>query len=415
MLKITPLHTGEQVDNQRVTSIRDLWQDYKSEVFFFLILSSCVAMSHWLSRYIPAEFMETVLTPIQHGANAAVCCVGAWALFRHSEGMRVRKSFAWALVAWCISEVVFMVQQYVWHMPVFHFGNEALTSFMMLAGNLLGWLLLLYPTVALRPHWLNWKRGTLLLLPMVALVALDYVVPLDLRWLIALYPAVLFALVLTHLRAYRIWCEENYSSMDNIDVQWIVRYLLMLLVVAVSYMYMMVSDNPCRAFTQNLLLLFVFAYSTEQILFRKDPWEEVTSEGVKELENEGYKESACPSKKEANAKSNAAQRKKLESWMAKEKPYLKPDFQLMDLRQVLPMNRTYLSQFIRDEFGCSFYQFVINYRMEEAKRLLREHPELTIEQVATRSGFSSRIVFSRTFTKETGISPREWSQQCNNK
>lgn len=397
-------------DSKNHRMLRELWQDYKSEVFFFLILSSCVAMSHWLSRYISAEFMDNVLIPIQHGAMLAACAIGAWVLFRHAEGMRVRKAFAWTLVVWGASEIVFMLQHFVWHMQVFHYGNEALTSFMMLAGNFLGWLFLLYPTIALRPHWLNWKRGTMLLLPMVALVALDYMVPLDLRWLIAIYPAVLFALVLTHLRAYRIWCEENYSSMEHIDVQWIVRYLLMLLVVAVSYAYMMVSDSPTRAFTQNALLFFVFAYSTEQILFRRDPWENVQRDEVPYTNDDILTTAEVHS-----TKSYAAQRKKLERWMAKEKPYLRPDFQLMDLRAVLPMNRTYLSQFIRDEYGCSFYQFVTNYRMEEAKRLLREHPELTVEQVATRSGFSSRIVISRTFTKETGMSPREWSLQCNNK
>ena len=81
--------------------------------------------------------------------------------------------------------------------------------------------------------------------------------------------------------------------------------------------------------------------------------------------------------------------------------------------EVLPMNRTYLSQFIKAEYGCSFYQFVNHLRIEEAKRLKLAHPELKMEEIATRCGFSCRNVFSNVFARETGMSPREWYKKCN--
>lgn len=95
--------------------------------------------------------------------------------------------------------------------------------------------------------------------------------------------------------------------------------------------------------------------------------------------------------------------------MEAEKPYLNPEFRLLDLRQVLPLNRTYLSQLINEEYGCNFYQFVTNYRIEEAKRLMTEHPNMKIQDVADQCGFSSPVVFSRTFMRETGKSPRDWN------
>ncbi|MBO4250072.1 MAG: AraC family transcriptional regulator [Paludibacteraceae bacterium] len=424
-VKNYPPHTGEQVDNQCVTSIRDLWYNYKSEVVFFLILSSCVALGHYLSRYIPTELFDDVLAPLQNAVTTAICLFGAYVLFRHSDGLRIRKSCAWALVAWGIADGVLLLQTYVFHTPVFHLGTEALNSYTMLMGNFLGWLLLVYPTESLRPGWMNWKIAMYQLLPMIALVILDYFVAWDLRWMIAFYPVVLFVFVCTHIRAYRIWCEENYSSMDRIDVQWIVRYLIMLFVMGVSYAYMCVSDNPCRSFTQNILLVFMFAYSTEQILFRKDPWEGIKVESLEFRDERNNRSNECEirsSQVESNKLNDAndandgndAQRAALEHWMRETKPYLNPDFQLMDLRAVLPMNRTYLSRFIRDEFGCTFYQFVNKYRIDEAKRLMTEQPEMRLADVATRSGFSSREAFARTFTQVTGLSPREWEKECNN-
>ena len=115
---------------------------------------------------------------------------------------------------------------------------------------------------------------------------------------------------------------------------------------------------------------------------------------------------------ETNAETaRPAYRQTLEEWMENEKPYLNPDFKLLDLRKVLPLNRTYLSQFIHNEYDCSFYQFVNRYRIEEYQRLKTEHPEMKIGELSARCGFSSPTVFTRTFTAITGSTPSEWGKK----
>lgn len=379
------------------TTLRDLWHNYRGELFFFLILSATVALGHWASHFIPVELIDNAILPFQHGANVAICLLGACLLFLHSDGLRIRKASAYALVIWGLADASLLMQDYLLHLPVLRIGSDELNAYTLFFGNFLGWVLLIYPTETIRPGWLNWKRALLQLVPMAAFVTLDYWVPVDLRPVIALYPAVLIGMLLSHIRAYRIWCEENYSSMDHIDVQWIVRYLAMVLVMGLSYIYILLSDNPGRVVTQNALLFFLYCYAIEQILFRKDPWtylatNETNGREEEEDENENQPDWAA----------------QLEQWMTTEKPYLKSDFQLIDLRTVLPMNRTYLSQFINNTYGCSFYQFVNRYRVEEAKRLLRECPELKMADVASRSGFSSQSTFTKIFTKETGFTPRDW-------
>ena len=287
-----------------------------------------------------------------------------------------------------------------------------LTSYELLICNLLGWVLLLYPTEALRPGWFTGRKALWQLLPLCALCVLDYVVPVNLGLIIAFYPFVLAALLITHMRTYRIWCEENYSTLDDIDVQWIMRYLIMLLMLAVGFLYICMTHSHTRAFTQRWLILLLMCYSTEQILFRRDPWQLLhQSEKVEATEPE----SECvPDETEETSAPNevhAAYREALEHWMESEKPYLNPDFRLIDLRKVLPLNRTYLSQFINAEYGCTFYQFVNRYRIEEAKRLKIENPDMKVGEVSDRCGFSSPTVFSRTFTNIIGISPREWAKR----
>ncbi|MBL1552572.1 hypothetical protein ELC66_28575, partial [Klebsiella pneumoniae] len=60
--------------------------------------------------------------------------------------------------------------------------------------------------------------------------------------------------------------------MDDIDVQWIWRYLTMLLISGGQYIVLSFSTTQAHLFTQQWLLLLMLAYSTEQIVFRADPW-----------------------------------------------------------------------------------------------------------------------------------------------
>lgn len=380
--------------------IRDIWYNYKSEVFFGAALLVLTALSHWMARFIPVELFDGVITVIQNTCTASVCLFGAVLIFVHSEGIRIRKAWGWVLLVWGLADAFFLVQTYILHDPVLNIGGEAMSAFQLLVANFLAWLLLVYPQEVIRPNWLNFPKAMLQLLPMCALVGLDYVLPADLSYVIMCYPVLLALFLTQHVRAYRIWCEENYSTLDNIDVQWIVRYLVMLLVLGLSLFYMCVTDNPARAFTQQWLLLLLFGYSTVQILFRPDPWKQLRSTAVEEPEEQN------PAK--------AAYRVALEKWIEKEKPYLNPEFQLIDLRQVLPMNRAYLSLFINTEYGCSFYHWVNGLRIAEAKRLMREQPELRFKDISQRCGFASPTSFTRTFQRETGQTPTEWFSAQNN-
>ena len=392
------------------SDIRYLWLDYKSEILFFVVLSACMALSHWLSRFIPMDLFNGSITAIQNACTCSVCLFGAILMFTHAEGLRIRKAWGITLLVWGMADGLFLVQTYILRLPVLNIGDDAMTAFELLVANLLGWLLLIYPTEVLRPGWLNRQRTLQQLLPMCALVALDYLLPVDLSPIVALYPVMLFILVITHLRTYKIWCEENYSSMERVDIQWIVRYLLILLVIGLSLLYMYFTDNPARAFTQQWLLLLLFGYGTVEILFRPDPWIEARSNASAH--------SAISDQTDAESQQSqqpfAPYREVLETWMEQEKPYLNPDLRLTDLQRVLPINRTYLSQFINTEYGCSFYRFVTRYRIEEAKRLMREQPYLKMQDIAQQSGFSSAGVFSRTFIRETGVMPSKWVSPSNN-
>lgn len=375
---------------------------YAEEVRFILILMVCVILSLWLSSYIPGPVFDSIISPSLIACSVTVSLAGAWMVFRHAEGLRTRKLWGLAIFLWGLADLAYLLSWKFLPSPAMNMGAARLTTFELLMGNVMGWLMILYPTEALRPGWMSWRHAFEQLAPMFVLAGLDYLLPVNLQLLISLYPFVLTLLLFSHVRKYRIWCEENFSSLDDIDVRWIIRYLAMLFLTGLVYLIMCLTTGTTRGFTQLWLTIFMIIYGTEQILFRRDPWEMLQQQG-EPVEDE-------PAVEQEKPQPDSAYRKALDEWMEKEKPYLNPDFKLMDLQNVLPMNRTYLSQFIHSEYDCSFYQFVNHYRIDEAKRLKIQHPDMKMAEISARCGFSSPSVFSRTFTAIAGITPRDWSR-----
>ncbi len=376
---------------------RHLWLDYRSEFFFGAVLGVLVVFSYWAASFIPEDFFETFINPVQYVAMIMVCLFGAFLMYRHHEGVEMRRSWGTVLLIWALTEIVLLILRYGFgYMAVGGTSDDPLYNTSLTIGNMLAWLLFIYPSQVLWPGWLTWTKAAVIVLPMIIVGVIDYFVPANLIYIIMLYPIAIFFLLCRHIRMYRRWCEDNFSSMDNIDVQWIVRYLIMLALLGLSFYFIVFRYVPNRMFTQQWVFLLILGYSTEQILFRKDPWEELLKEDGK-IDNTSSSDEASP-----------ANRQLFEQWMDEKKPYLNPDFQLNDLRAVLPMNRTYLSQFVNSEYGCSFYMLVNRYRIAEAMRLMTEQPDLKIQDIADRCGFSSRRVFSQIFTRETGTTPTEW-------
>ncbi len=68
---------------------------------------------------------------------------------------------------------------------------------------------------------------------------------------------------------------------------------------------------------------------------------------------------------------------------------------------------SYFSTLFRKETGKNFLEYLIDVRIEEAKKLLRKSGS-TIEQIGKAVGISDYKRFAKTFKKITGISPKEY-------
>ena len=88
--------------------------------------------------------------------------------------------------------------------------------------------------------------------------------------------------------------------------------------------------------------------------------------------------------------------------------YRRKDIRITDLATELATNKTYVSLLLNNMSGESFTSMITRYRVRYAQRLMKEHPDMLLEDVASESGFSSYITFYRNFKTVTGKTPQEW-------
>ena len=111
----------------------------------------------------------------------------------------------------------------------------------------------------------------------------------------------------------------------------------------------------------------------------------------------------------ANFKSyNLAQLKEnLLDLFRNENIYRQTDLKITQVALLLNTNRTYISNLINNEFSCSFSEFVNQYRIIDAKRMLSDESlsSYSLEYISDTVGFGSVSTFIRAFRESEGITP----------
>ena len=95
----------------------------------------------------------------------------------------------------------------------------------------------------------------------------------------------------------------------------------------------------------------------------------------------------------------------LSEYMNTEKPYLDPELNLQKLATSLNLPEKQLSQLINKHIGKHFFDYVNEYRINEAKTLLKEQTDLTVLEIVYQIGFNSKSSFYTAFKKVTLQTP----------
>jgi AraC-like DNA-binding protein len=115
-----------------------------------------------------------------------------------------------------------------------------------------------------------------------------------------------------------------------------------------------------------------------------------------------------------NANINEEVYKNLQQLILEKKIYVDSLLNLERLGRVLNITEKQLSQLINENSGCNFNDFVNQYRIKEAQRLILDNNmnKSNILQIAYDVGFNSKSTFNTAFKKFTGITPSEYKRSA---
>lgn len=258
------------------------------------------------------------------------------------------------------------------------------------------------------PKSLTWRRVILSELPFVLLAVLYVCTHIGLFFHMAVAMSVVYGTwcavwTLRELPKYHRWLKEEFSYDEDINLHWLrgvmVFYFLILSVWALSCFYSSCGFDICYMLFTLVGWSVVCYFINEQDIVIKEVMDTCTQDGGQPpvAEEECVEPSPVASDME----------RRLQAVFDDEKIYLDPKLRLTDLAQRIGTNRTYLSQYFNQSAAHSFYAYVNEYRVECAKRLLRD-TGYTLDVVASMSGFNSLSTFRRAFVQQVGVSPQQY-------
>ncbi len=215
----------------------------------------------------------------------------------------------------------------------------------------------------------------------------------------------LFA-VLKILKEHGSRIRESFSSLERVNLHWL-RFLTIgqIVIWSVAFVVEVMKRDP-REINVVWLLVSAFMYMVgyfgisqpEIFTVRVEEGESTAEAGRK------YGKSAL------SAEQSQQILKRLESLMMTGKPHLNSGLTLPLLSKQLSVPTYHLSQVINQQLGKNFFEYINQYRVEEAKRLLVDPKmqNLTLASIGFESGFNSVSSFNSIFKKMTSMTPSSY-------
>lgn len=106
------------------------------------------------------------------------------------------------------------------------------------------------------------------------------------------------------------------------------------------------------------------------------------------------------------------------SYMTRAVEYIKQNYNknisVENIANLLGIERSYLSRLFKTYKNKSTQNYIIDYRMRQAKRMFEEE-DMNVSQVCSAVGYTNIYCFSRIFKSRVGMPPKEYMERCRKK
>lgn len=204
--------------------------------------------------------------------------------------------------------------------------------------------------------------------------------------------------------------KDSYSSIDEINLNWLKRITISVLICLIIVFIHSITVQILHVNMFNPLLMIAIMLTgliyIAGFLGLKQP-EIFLLPIIKK--NMKYKTSGL------NSEIAESIKQRLLKILEDEKPFLESDLNITKLSDNLSISPSYLSQVINEKLGRNFYDLINFYRIEEAKRRLIDpvYKNLTVLSIAYDVGFNSKSTFNTSFKKYMNLTPSQYLKKYN--
>ena len=231
-------------------------------------------------------------------------------------------------------------------------------------------------------------------------------------WLVVFGVVLARRVIIAYRRAIRIF---NETQADDIGayIEWLSIFTYWALIFGVGcglltflpdeYVFIWIlSSIPFYSYLFYSYQNYLLFYEQVENAFEQDIQSEEELLTNSETEHEIVSEKEVP-------KSYTEFIERVDNWI-KTDGYVQQGLTIKELSEILYTNRTYLSAYIKTTYKMTFREWITSLRLEYAKNILKEHPEINIQKLAESSGFLSRSNFIKLFTEKEGCTPAKWKK-----
>lgn len=222
------------------------------------------------------------------------------------------------------------------------------------------------------------------------------------------------------LRPHLQRIKESYSAIEEVNLRWLTTLTYAFLVIATIGIAIEVrglffpqgdlTPGLLQAMSPLLLSLLLGWFGLQQRRIQLGETGETEPEPVRAEAEAADKKYQTSSLTQERAE---AIWQKLQQTMAGDKPYLEAGLKIAELARTLEVPVHHLSETINGFANQSFYEFINQYRVEEAARLLGDDSlqHLSVTDIGLQAGFNSNSTFFTHFKKRLQQTPRQYRQR----
>ena len=231
-------------------------------------------------------------------------------------------------------------------------------------------------------------------------------------WLVVFGVVLARRVIIAYRRAIQIF---NETQADDIGayIEWLSIFTYWALIFGVGcglltflpdeYVFIWIlSSIPFYSYLFYSYQNYLLFYEQVENAFEQDIQSEEELLTNSETENEIVSEKEVP-------RSYTEFIERVDNWI-KTDGYVQQGLTIKELSEILYTNRTYLSAYIKTTYKMTFREWITSLRLEYAKNILKEHPEINIQKLAESSGFLSQSNFIKLFSEKEGCTPAKWKK-----